>query len=208
MNQAPQNPTALWVLMGINALVYAIWQLWGLADPHQWMAANFLVSSEAVLSGRVWTLITSAFSHVEPMHLLFNMIALYVFGRPVLMVLGSARFTALYLVGGLMGSIGHVAFGLFTGDPVPALGASGAVMAIAVPYGLWFPRQTLLINFFIPVPAWLAVLLFIGSDVLGLFGTSPFGMGDQGIAHAAHLGGALVGLGAGLPRAIRLWRRA
>ena len=207
MNRAPQNAAALWVLIALNAAVYAAWQLWGLADPNQTMLAHFLVSPESVLSGRVWTLLTSAFSHVDPMHLLFNLIALYVFGRPVLLVLGSFRFTALYLAGGLAGSIGHVLFGLITGDGAAALGASGAVMAIAVPYGMWFPRQTLLINFFIPVPAWLAVLFFIGTDVLGLFGTSPFSMSDNPVAHAAHLGGALVGLGVALPRAIRLWRR-
>lgn len=187
----PSRLNALWTLIGINVAVYALWHTWGVDHP-QVMVDQFLVAPQEALH-RPWTLLTSAFSHIDPGHLLFNMLALYVFGAPVMMVIGERRFVGLYVVGGLLGSVGHVLWGLATGQDAPALGASGAVMAVAVPFGVWFPRQVLLLGFFIPVPAWLAVILFIGLDVLGLFGSSPLD-GDQAVAHAAHLGGAVAGL--------------
>lgn len=176
-------------LVAVNIAVFALWQYPELVATET-MAAHFLVSLEAVTSGRVWTLLTSCFSHVDANHLLFNGIALWVFGRSVELVVGPRRLLGLYLVGGILASIGHVAFGLAAGSDNPALGASGSVMAIGVVYGALFPRQTLLIGFIIPMPAALAVALFIVLDLLGLFGA-----GLSNIAHAAHLGGAAYGFG-------------
>ncbi|MBN2800408.1 MAG: rhomboid family intramembrane serine protease [Deltaproteobacteria bacterium] len=185
-----RQPTPfLWGLIGLNVLVYILWQqARGSQAGQDLMAANFLVSADGVLAGRVWTLLTSAFSHIDPSHLLFNMIALYVFGGDVARVIGTRGMLHLYLVGGLVASLGHVAFNLLADSTTPALGASGSVMAIAVLFGALFPRRTLLVQFFIPVPAALAVGGYLVMDFLGLFGHG------SGIAHAAHLGGAAYGL--------------
>jgi len=181
--------SAIWQLIALNVVVFVVWQIVG-PGQIELMRANFLVSLDSVLSLRVWTLLTSAVSHIDTTHLLFNMIGLYVFGRDIERLLGGQAIWHLYIAGGLMGSVGHVLYSALSGSPNPALGASAAVMALAVIYGGLFPKRTLLINFFIPVPARLAVVLFIGLDLLG-----TFGLGGAGVANAAHLGGAAYGLG-------------
>ena len=183
----------LWILVGVNVLVYIAWQSAIRAGDDSFLAGlmlgNFMVSLEAVSAGRYWTLLTSAFSHIDPIHLFVNMLALWVFGRDVLQIVGRLAFLHLYVVGAILASLGHVAYSLVTGEPNPAVGASGSVMAIAVVFAALFPRRTLLINFFIPVPAALAVAAYIVLDVVGAFG----GIAGQ-TAHAAHLGGAAYGL--------------
>lgn len=186
---APDRPrSALFALLGINIVVYILWQMLGRSE---WgvglMADHFLVSLEAMTGLRVWTLLTSAFSHLDFSHFLFNMIGLWVFGGAVEQVLGPRRFTHLYLAGGIAASLGHVMFSLVSGSPNPALGASGSVMALAVMFALLFPKRTLLINFFVPVPAGIAVAGYVLLDLAGAVS------GGSSIAHAAHLGGALYG---------------
>ncbi|MCA9570081.1 MAG: rhomboid family intramembrane serine protease [Myxococcales bacterium] len=186
---------ALFAIAAVNLGVYALWQV---GDP-AFMRDNFIVSAPALLDGRWWTLISTMFSQIEPTHLLFNLLALWVFGSSVERVTGPVRFALLYLFGGLAGSIGYVLWAVAVGSPVGAVGASGAVMAIASVYGLWFPNRTLMINFIFPMPAWMAVLVFIGLDTFGMLGG---GMGAN-VAYAAHLGGAFFGLAVGLPRFLR-----
>ncbi len=174
--------------MAVNVVVYILWQT-VYDDVSMWalMRRNFLVSLPRIQDGAVWTLITSAFSHSDPMHLLVNMLALYVFGGSIYPIIGPRGFLHLYLAGGIIASVGHVVFSWLGGDMTPALGASGSVMAIAVVYGATFPKRTLLINFILPVPAAIAVSGYILYDIWGLF------TGGDGIAHAAHLGGAVYG---------------
>lgn len=154
------------------------------------MRDNFIVSLDAVTDGRVWTLLTSTISHIDPTHLFVNCLALWVFGVEVWRVVGTRGFLHVYVAGGIVASLGHVAYCALAGSSAGALGASGSVMAIAVIYAALFPKRTLLINFFLPVPAALAVAGYLVLDALGVFGG-----GDSRIAHAAHLGGALYGLG-------------
>ncbi len=185
-----QAQQVLFAFIAINVGVFVLWTQARGAGLTSFMAAHFLVSAESVLSLRLWTLLSACFSHMDVWHLVFNMLALWVFGRDVGTALGSRAIVHLYLVGGLASSLAHVAFGLLSGDATPALGASGSVMALAVMFGALFPNRTLLINFFIPVPAAMAVGLYIVLDILGVFGG---GMGSN-VAHAAHLGGAAYGL--------------
>ncbi|MEQ1503758.1 MAG: rhomboid family intramembrane serine protease [Myxococcota bacterium] len=179
----------LFGLIAINVLVFLLWTQSAGTILEQVMASQFLVSVESIVHLRVWTLLTAEFSHISPTHLLFNMLGLWVFGREVGQTLGWRDLLNLYLVGAVVASLGHVVFGLVTGDPAPSLGASGAVYAISVVYAAMFPNRTLMINFLIPVPAAVAVAGYI---LLDLFGA--FGMGGGGVAHAAHLGGAAYGL--------------
>ncbi|MEZ4239015.1 MAG: rhomboid family intramembrane serine protease [Myxococcota bacterium] len=178
----------LFGLIAVNVLVFVAWQLSRGGPMLAVMSDNFTVSLEAVVHGRVWTLLTSEFSHYATGHLFFNMFALWVFGRGAGEAIGWRNLLALYGLGAVAASVAHVGLQLVTGSPVPALGASGAVMAIAVVYALLFPNRTLLLNFFIPVPAWVAVTGYVVLDVLGVFGVS-----NDGVAHAAHLGGAALG---------------
>lgn len=186
--QAPANSDMpLWVILGINVLVFIAWNR---AEGAQLdtMANHFLVSPSALAEGRYWTLLTSAFSHYDVNHLLFNGIALWLFGRIVLRVWGTRDFLALYLVGGVVASLGHVAFGLATGADTAALGASGAVMALSVATAYTAPNLSVLLFFVLPIPMKALVPLYIVIDTVGLLGVT-----DDGVANAAHLGGVVLG---------------
>ncbi len=178
-------------LIGINLLVHLLWLMYGVKSEAgaEWMTDQFTLSFSGLMAGRVWTLLTSVFSHVDSTHFLFNMFALYGFGGTVIQVIGVRRFLGLYFVGGLLSSVGFVVWQVVAGETSVALGASGAVMAVAVVFAALFPKAILRINFIFPVPAVLAVAGFILLDLLGIL--VDF---DATVAHAAHLGGAAYGL--------------
>ena len=129
------------------------------------------------------------FVHAGMLHLAFNMLALYVFGTPVENRLGGRTFLVYYLGCGV--GAAAVAMGLATlhFDASPMVGASGAVLGIAVAFAMLWPDAEILI-FPIPVPIRARVLvilyavLFTVLAVLGL---------ERGVAHTAHLGGLLFG---------------
>ncbi len=175
-------------LVALNVAVFALWHTVGRsAEGRAVLAENFLVSVDSIQ--RPWTLLLAEFSHVDSVHLLFNMVALWSFGRAVEIALGARRLLSLYVMGGVLASLGHVVYGLVMESPAPALGASGAVSAIAVVFAGMFPRARLYVNFIIPLPAALAVGLFLLIDLFGVLNPRP----DM-IAHAAHLGGAFYGV--------------
>jgi rhomboid-like protein len=184
-----RSQQVLYGLIAVNLLVFVAWTQARSGPLAETLLLNFLCSVESVSSGRVWTLLTACFSQMDVSHLLFNMLALWVFGQDVGRALGSRTLLQLYVVGGIVSMLAHVAFGLVTGVDVPALGASGSVMAISVLFAALFPQRTLLIMFVVPMPAAAAVGLYILLDVFGIFGG-----GRGNIAHAAHLGGAAYGL--------------
>jgi membrane associated rhomboid family serine protease len=185
-------------IAAINILVFLFLHL----APLDWAEAvwpHLAVSPGSVGSGRVWTLVTSGFTHLTVMHLLFNMMAFVSFGRMIEQVIGPMRLAGVYLAGVLAGSLAHVALGLLTGSAAPAIGASGATMAISVLFACIYPKLTVTVVV-IPMPAWLSVVLFIALDLFGVVGNSDavdsvLTGGTARIAHAAHLGGAAVGLG-------------
>jgi membrane associated rhomboid family serine protease len=176
-------------LIVINLAVYVAWQVallgWG-GDGVHWMERHFTISWTGLYKYRLWTLLTNAFSHQNTIHLLMNMLALRVFGQDVERMVGASGFVRLYLSGGLVAALGHLAYTAAT-RPIPALGASGSVMAIAMVSALMFPTRWLLV-LFIPVPAIVAMVGFIATDLIGLL--TP---GGSPIAHAAHLAGAAWG---------------
>lgn len=187
----PEPARALPWLLGLNVVVFVAWQLAGILFGEAgigWMQALFTVSLAHLQAGAVWTLLTSAFSHYGLMHLFFNTYVLWMFGRDVEREVGARGFVHLYVVGGVLASVGHVLFDLVTGSGVPALGASGAVMAVAVVFAALYPKRLLLLFFVVPMTSRMAVGLFVLLDLFGVL--SP---GGDMIAHAAHLGGAAYG---------------
>ncbi|HMV65203.1 MAG TPA: rhomboid family intramembrane serine protease [Myxococcota bacterium] len=182
---------AMRTITAINALVFLGW-LWAFASGRRevaWMTANFTVSVGTLERGHVWTLLTSAVSHATFAHILFNMLALWTFGADVERLVGSRGFLHLYVAGSILSSLGHVAYTAATGQDIPALGASGAVMAVAVVSALMYPNRRLIVMFIVPMSALTAVGLFVLMDLAGV----AFAAQD-GVAHGAHLGGALYGL--------------
>jgi membrane associated rhomboid family serine protease len=155
------------------------------------------------LGGEALTLITSQFLHGGWLHILGNMLFLWIFGNNVEDRLGRLRFLAFYLVGGTVAGLTQVAI-----DPdsaIPTIGASGAIAATLGAYLVLFPRARItslvFLGFFyqlIDVPAvvvlvfWFLLQLIDGIASLGVTDASG------GVAFFAHIGGfvfgALVGL--------------
>ena len=137
-----------------------------------------------------WQLLTYGFLHSGPTHLLMNMLALFMLGGPIERVLGSRHFLIYYLVcvvGAALAQLLTIEY--FTGGFYPTVGASGGVFGVLLAFGLFFPREKLIL-FPIPVPisAWLFVTLYGLAELLfGVSGTLA------GVAHFAHLGGMLAG---------------
>jgi len=191
------SQTVVWGLIGVNLVVFGLWQT---VDP-RFMANNFMVSVNSIMSGRLHTIVTSAFSQARFDHLAMNMLGLYFFGTEIAQLFGGRWLLNLYLAGGIAGSVGHLVYCAFVVpwlENIPqhrfnarytpsALGASGAVNAIVLLHILLFPTRIIMVNFFIPVPAALFGVYLIGSDVW-----QARNEGSR-TAHAGHLGGALVG---------------
>ncbi len=121
-------------------------------------------------------------------HILFNMFGLYMFGRILENVWGPKRFLIFYLACGVGAAVAHLAVQYFTGNMAAAVGASGAVMGIFAAFAYLFPNTELYIMF-IPVPI-KAKFAVIGLAAIDIFGGVT---GGTGVAHFAHLGGALTG---------------
>lgn len=128
--------------------------------------------------------------HIVFYHILFNMFALWMFGRILENVWGAKRFTIFYLICGLGAAAAHLAMQYFMGDENLAVGASGAVYGVLVAFAMTFPNTELYIMFIpVPIKAKWAVLGMVAIDLFGGFSNIT---GDN-VAHFAHLGGALTG---------------
>jgi membrane associated rhomboid family serine protease len=142
--------------------------------------------------GWVWQIFTHALLH-EPhgiQHLAFNMIFLYWLGSDVAEIYGARRFLFLYAGGAVACAVAYAATGYATGmTDIPAIGASGAIMAVAVVAAHLFPTRTVLFMWVLPLPLWILMALYVGMDVYyPLAGIRPW------LSSAGHLGGALFGL--------------
>jgi len=146
-----------------------------------------------------WQLVTYSFLHGNELHILVNMLGLYMFGSEVERMLGQRRYLAYYFVSVLAAALAQLAMSVLSpGPPFPTIGASGGVFGLLLAYGMFFPRRIVMLIFPpIPMPAWLFVIVYAGIELyLGVTGT------QAGVAHFAHLGGMLGGY-----LMLRRWRR-
>jgi len=144
-----------------------------------------------------WRVLTYGFLHDpdSPWHLLFNMLALWFFGREVEAITGRGEFLRFYCTAIVLAGLAWVAsMHLAGGSGARLIGASGGVMAVLAVFIWYFPTQTVLIYGVLPVPAWALGLLYLFSDVSGA------AHGGGNVAHVAHLAGAAFGL-------LYAWRR-
>lgn len=140
-----------------------------------------------------YQIFTHMFAHSPsgPIHILFNMFMLWMFGRVLENVWGAKRFLTFYLLCGIGAAAAHLLIQHFTGGFSYVVGASGAIFGVFAAFAMLFPNTEMYIMF-IPVPIkakWVA----IGYMALDLFGGISNVPGDN-IAHFAHLGGAVTGV--------------
>ncbi|MFN0278172.1 MAG: rhomboid family intramembrane serine protease [Pyrinomonadaceae bacterium] len=136
--------------------------------------------------------LSSMFMHGSIMHILGNMMFLFVFGDNLENLIGHIRYVAFYIFCGLVAAVAQIAMG--PDSIIPMLGASGAISGVLGGYLLLFPQRrvrAIIFNFLTEVPAFVALGLWIVYQiVLGYL--TPAGTG--GVAYAAHIGGFVAGL--------------
>jgi membrane associated rhomboid family serine protease len=137
--------------------------------------------------------------HGGLLHLLGNMLYLWIFGDNVEARMGHGRYLTFYLAGGLIASLCHVfATATLGGNPmIPSLGASGAISAVLAGYLVLFPRKqvrVILFRFLTSVPSIVAIGLWFLFQLVSGMGALGRGAQEGGVAYAAHIGGFLAGL--------------
>lgn len=137
--------------------------------------------------GAVWQLVTYLFLHGGTLHLLLNMLMLFLFGSPVEREIGSSEFLTLYLACGVLAGVFSTILAVASTAPVAVLGASGAVYGVLLAYAVLNPYQVVTF-WFIPMRATTMVLILGGLALI-------FQVTGQRahIAHLTHLGGLLAG---------------
>jgi membrane associated rhomboid family serine protease len=198
-------PIVTLALVAVNLVVYLISLRHGgslLGGPTNAVADHYgAIPHEFTHSGTRWaTAISSMFLHASVLHLLGNMLFLYIFGKNVEDSMGRLRFLAFYILGGLVALAIQVAV-----DPnslAPTIGASGAIAAVLGGYILLYPRAKVLslvfiILFFtiIEIPAILMLAIWFAEQaVLGAAGLADPTGSRGGVAYFAHVGGFVFGL--------------
>lgn len=140
-----------------------------------------------------WQLVTHGFLHstYQLTHVLWNMVQLYFFGTMLESAVGSRRFANTYFIAMLCGGALHLFVSSATGEAIPAVGASGAVLGIVVAMATLRPRAQVFV-FFIPVSLFLLAGVIVAIDFMSAVSSLRKGTQD-GVAHWVHLGGALWG---------------
>ena len=182
--------TLIIILIGIY-FVQAAMMFYGRYDLFRWLG----LSVEGVANGRIWQILTFQFLHDAPwpFHLIFNCIGLYFFGRAVEDIVGPRGLLKLYFAAGFIGGgLQLLTTWILPGHAdYPVVGASAGVMGLLAAFATLFPmREIVFFILFFPVSI-RAQYFFWFCFLLSAYGTIvPFGT----YAHAAHLGGLLVGV--------------
>jgi len=199
-------PIVSYTILGACVAVF-LWQ-WSLPPAAQQEAVYALGMIPAVLFGQaslppdivmvpaVATLFTSMFLHGGWLHLIGNMLYLWIFGDNVEDAMGHGRFVLFYLVCGLAAAFAQAA--LDPGSEIPMVGASGAISGVLGAYLLLHPKAHVLVliplGFFsqlVRLPAMVVLLLWFG---LQLFQQVMAPAGSGGVAFMAHIGGFVAGM--------------
>jgi membrane associated rhomboid family serine protease len=171
------NLTAVWLLIAVNLLLF-------IATSVNQDLILILGLQPVSFLDRPWTIVTNLFIHGGIWHILANMITLYFFGSFFCWLVGVRNLLITYFGGGILGNI---LFILLAPSPYSiAIGASGAIYALAGALAVMIPNLRVLVYFIVPLPLWVVVLVFF---VLWSF--------IPGVAWQAHLGGLVLGLAAG-----------
>jgi len=176
-----QNNGAVYWLIGINFLVFVAVYFLGLRQLTYYLSMIPVL----VLRGWVWTFVTYMFVHGGFSHILFNMLALFIFGIQVERYMGSREFLLFYFVTGtLAGVFSFVVYYLTGAYGVILMGASGAIFAVELAYAVLFPDSIIYLWGILPLRAPIMVLGFTALELV----SSVFGL-SRGVAHLTHLAG-------------------
>jgi membrane associated rhomboid family serine protease len=200
--------TIMLVLINVVIFVYEQLLLAGGGDP----LLNRFIYTYGLVPARVagglgpavlWTFVTSMFLHASWLHIIGNMLYLWIFGNNIEDVMGPFWFTLFYFLCGFAASFAQVS--MSWGSNLPGIGASGAIAGVLAAYLIYFPRarvETLIfLGIFVVIRALPAVILLGFWFILQLIsGVTSFGAAETGgVAYFAHIGGFVAGLILALP---------
>ena len=179
-----RNDNLVYIIIGLNILVY-------LAEV---LLRNLpviplfsMIPLMVVRRGWIWQFVTYMFVH-DPRsisHLVFNMFALFIFGRQVERYMGSREFTLYYLLTGVLAGVFSFVAYILTGNVlVTLMGASGAVFAVQLAFAAFFPDSIIYLWGILPLRAPVMVLGFTALELFFMF--TGF---NANVAHATHLAG-------------------
>lgn len=180
------------VFIGLK-LIFVFAELFQSPSIYPWIGNVLSMPGElSDLLFQPWAIVTSLFMHADIFHLLFNMIMLYFVGSIFLTFFSERKLFLTYILGGIAGNLLHVLsydiFPLYMQfNPMGVIGASGAVYAFFGAILFYRPTLNVRLIFGINIPFWVLTAFFLIGDFAAL--TKP-----DGVAHFAHLGGALFGI--------------
>jgi membrane associated rhomboid family serine protease len=185
-------PIATLVIIAVNFVVFGLELINGDAFVARWS----LVPADISAGHNLITILTAMFMHASWAHILGNMVFLWAFGPEIEDSMGSWRYLAFYLLGGVAAMGAQVAF-----DPhstVPNLGASGAIAAVMGAFLVTFPRdeiRTILVIFVFVRVTYIPAVLLIGTwFLLQLWNAGAIAPQEpNGVAYLAHVGGFMFG---------------
>jgi membrane associated rhomboid family serine protease len=191
--------TVLIVLANVAVFLHQFSLEW--ADPR---LLNRFMRLYALRPAFLWshpaTLVSSMFLHSGWVHIVGNMLFLWVFGKNVEDLLGHFKYLAFYLACGVVAGLTQVAFDPFSN--VPIVGASGAIAGVMGAYLVKFPRSQVVMLFWVlfiftfDLPAWLMLVYWFVLQLFGGFGSIGESEYAQtgGVAFFAHIGGFVAGI--------------
>lgn len=188
------TPIVTYALIAINVLVFLLELSSGDAFIERWAFVPTRFLADPV--GELPTLFTSMFMHAGWLHLLSNMLYLWIFGDNVEDRFGHGLFTVFYILCGLGATFAQLAVSM--GSSIPNLGASGAIAGVLGAYIVMFPgsgvnvllgRVVTRMSALIVIGFWIILQIFSG---IGTFTASS--QAEGGVAYMAHIGGFFAGV--------------
>lgn len=195
--QGGHKPIFAYTLIGLNILVF-MYQVY-LPLPHcELFIQHFgLQPVHLFHTEHLYSILTHMFLHGGWMHLIGNMVFLWVFADNIEAVIGTVNFIGFYIIGGICAAVLHALFQMDSN--VPMVGASGAISAVMGAYLVMFPQSKIrvFVLFFlrsVPVPAVLFLGFWIFQQFTNGIATVTEGTNVGGVAWWAHIGGFLYGI--------------
>ena len=183
-----------WLLITNIALFLVYYMLPPPSAVHAFLDNFALVPVQVVQTFAVWQIVTYLFLHASIGHVLWNMLALWLFGIEIERTWGTQKFLRFYFGCGIAAALTViVAAYIFDGTGVATVGSSGAVYGLLVAYAVVFPEQTILFGFLIPMKSKYFVMIIGAIVFLNAYMATVGGQRGSGVAVTAHLGGMLAG---------------
>jgi membrane associated rhomboid family serine protease len=183
-----------WLLITNIALFVLYYVVSGRSALHQFLENFALNPAQVVQTFAIWQLVTYMFLHGSIGHVLWNMLALWLFGIELERTWGTAKFLRFYFACGVAAAVTViVAAYMFGGADVSTVGSSGAVYGLLAAYAVVFPDQTILFGFLIPMKSKYFVMIIGAIVFLQSYMATVGGQQGSGVSVTAHLGGLVAG---------------